>query len=151
MYSFHLSSFFSAQDNVFDLIPWKNLKRTLNNMESVSYLPPSISVHTFSDKVMDTDIYFQVVKLTDSFYLWIGKSNNFGDLSVAMATISKTISATNLCGGSESHSVVLAERLCKKTGKQVFVGGDMQKFDQILYPLLEKRIIEEMQTNPEKF
>jgi len=120
-------------------------------MAEIKSLPPSIAVYTFRDKIMETDTYFQVLRLTDSFYLWIGKSNNCGDLSVAMATIGNTTSATNLFGGSESHSVVLAERLCKKTGKQVFVGGDLQNFDQLMYPLLEKRIIQELQTNADKF
>lgn len=120
-------------------------------MERAQVVDPNLKLHTFKEKIMDTDIYFQVLKLTDSFYLWLGKTNNFGDLSVAMATVGKTISSTNLIGGSGSHSVVLAERLCKKTGKQVFVGGDLQNFDQLLIPLLEKRLVQEMQTNPDCF
>lgn len=117
----------------------------------LKFLTPTLNLHLFKDKIMDTEVYFQVLKLTDSFYLWVGKSNSFGDLSVAMAVIGKNTSSTNLIGNSESHSMVLAERLCKKTGKQVFVGGDFKTFDQLLIPLLEKRIVEEMQTNPDKF
>jgi len=119
--------------------------------DGIVYLQPTLSLHTFRDKVLDQDVYFQVLKLKDSFYVWFGKSENFGDLSVAMATLKGTVSSTSLIGGLESHSVSLAERLSKKTGKQVFVGGEMKTFDHLQYPLVEKRIMEEMARNPDKF
>ena len=42
------------------------------------------SVHVFSDKVMDGVVNFQVIKMTDSFHLWIGSSAKFGDMAVSM-------------------------------------------------------------------
>lgn len=120
-------------------------------MDGVKILEPTITVHTFQDKILDQDVFFQVIKLEDSFYLWFGKSNQFGDLSVAMATLKNITSSTNLIGGNESHSVAMAERLSKRLKKQVFIGGDVRSFDQLQLPLLEKRIAEEIQTNPAKF
>ncbi|XP_052820107.1 proteasome assembly chaperone 4-like [Mya arenaria] len=117
----------------------------------VTFVQPELTVHTFRDKILNQDIYFQVIKLHESFIIWFGKSEKLGDLSVAMATLKGMVSAANLIGGMESHSVALAERLSKKTGKQVFIGGDMNSFDQLQYPLVEKRIMEEMTKHPEQF
>lgn len=121
-------------------------------MEDIKILEPTISVHTFHDKILDQDVFFQVTKLHESFYLWFGKSNQLGDLSVAMPTLKNTAtSSTNLIGGNESHSVAMAERLSKRTGKQVFIGGDIRPFDQLQLPLVEKRIAEEIKNHPDKF
>lgn len=121
-------------------------------MEGVKIVEPELSVHTFRDKILDTDVFFQVIKLKDSFYLWFGKSSGFGELSVAMTTLNNTLtSSTNLVGSSDSHSVAMATRLSKKTGKQVFIGGEVKSFDQLQLPLVEKRIAEEIKNCPDKF
>lgn len=54
---------------------------------------PSIGVHTFHERIMENECFFQVIKLEDSFHLWIGNSPaKFGTLSVAMQT--KCVSRT---------------------------------------------------------
>lgn len=120
-------------------------------MDDVKILEPSIGIHTFKDKILDQDVFFQVIKLDSSFYLWFGKSSQMGDLSVAMTTIKNVTSSTNLVGANDSHSVAMAERLSKKSGKQVFIGGDTRTFDQLQLPLVEKRIAEEIRNQPDKF
>ncbi|KAL4221701.1 proteasome (prosome macropain) assembly chaperone 4 [Mactra antiquata] len=121
-------------------------------MDGVKVLEPELSVHTFNDKILDTDVYFHVIKLQNSFYLWFGKSGSFGELSVAMTTLKNTLtSATSLVGSSDSHSVAMATRISKKTGKQVFIGGEVKAFDQLQLPLVEKRIAEEIKNCPDKF
>lgn len=45
-----------------------------------------LKYHVFSDKIMDTVVNFQVLKLKDSFYVWIGSSNKLGNVTVAMPT-----------------------------------------------------------------
>ena len=119
--------------------------------ESLLYVEPTVKVHTFHDKIMDKDAYFSVTKLTDSFHLWIGRSGAFGDLSVAMTMRDSIPSATVLIGGSVSPCQAMAERLSKRTGKQVFVGGDLNSFSQLEIPLVEKRVAEEMKKIPEAF
>ena len=116
----------------------------------IKYIEPTIKVHEFHEKIMDTDVYFQVVKLQDSFHLWIGKSKHFGDLSVAMTMAGKTPSSSVLIGQSDSYTVLMARRLSKTTGKQVFVNGELN-FDRLEIPLVEKRIAEEMKNRPDKF
>lgn len=49
-------------------------------------IEPQLKYHVFSDKIMDTVVNFQVLKLKDSFYVWIGSSNKLGNVTVAMPT-----------------------------------------------------------------
>ena len=116
----------------------------------VIHIKPTINIHTFHEKILDVDIYFQVVQLKDSLFLWLGKSKRFGDLSVAMTMTGKTPSSSVLIGHSDSHTVLIAQRLSKSTGKQVFVSGDLN-FDSLEIPLVDQRIAEEMKTQPDKF
>lgn len=46
-----------------------------------------IRVHTFSDKLLDTQTFFQVLTFDNGLFLWVGTSQTrFGDLSLAMKT-----------------------------------------------------------------
>lgn len=49
-------------------------------------IEPQLKYHVFSDKIMDTVVNVQVLKLKDSFYVWIGSSNKLGNVTVAMPT-----------------------------------------------------------------
>ena len=111
---------------------------------------PCVKIHTFQEKIMESTVYFQVIKLQDSFFLWLGKSKQFGDLSVAITMMGKTPSSSVLVGQSDSYTVLMARRLSKLTGKQVFVSGDLN-FDSLEIPLVEKCIAEEMKNNADKF
>ncbi|XP_033750644.1 proteasome assembly chaperone 4-like [Pecten maximus] len=113
---------------------------------------PSISVHTFHDQIMDSECFFQVIKLEDSFHLWIGNTPaTFGSFTVAMQTkFDKLPSSVPLIGGSDSPSNSLALQLAKKTGKQVFVSCNLAFHGQMM-PLVEKRISQELNKHPEYF
>ena len=67
-----------------------------NALEKADCQPaePKIKVHNFSDKVLDSTVHFQVLKLEDSFLLWVGSTPNMENLAMAMAT--KFVS---VCGG----------------------------------------------------
>lgn len=120
----------------------------------IQFVTPELQVHTFTHKVMDTDIYFQVTKLDQSFCLWIGSGRTLSELSVAMKSVKSESDpcSTVLVGRpTVSSTSPLAERLCKRTGKQVFVGGDLTVFDQMKLPMIEKKVIEELNKFPEKF
>ena len=125
-------------------------QKSASEVPPVKYVEPTIRLHTFHEKIMDTDVYFQVIKLQDSFHLWIGKSRHFGDLSVAMTMTGKPATSSVLIGHSDSYTVLIAQRLSRSTGKQVLVSGDLN-FDSLDIPLIEKRIAEEMKAHPEKF
>ena len=127
----------------------------MQNMEDgdkpdVIHKDPCVKIHTFQEKIMESTVYFQVIRLQDSFFLWLGKSKQFGDLSVAITMMRKTPSSSVLVGQSDSYTVLMARRLSKLTGKQVFVSGDLN-FDSLEIPLVEKCIAEEMKNNADKF
>lgn len=122
-------------------------------MHSDSSAECSIGIHQFSDKFLDTTVHFQVLKMSDSFHVWCGSSPLLSNMAVAM----QTKYDENMPNGcqlmkepTESINVPLAQKLAKKTGKQVFFSSNLT-MDQILTPLIEKRIFEELKLNPEKF
>ena len=45
-----------------------------------------IHIHNFSDTLLSTVVHFHVIKLQDSFFLWIGHQRNFDNLAMAMKT-----------------------------------------------------------------
>lgn len=55
-------------------------------MSSMIEPQTQLKYHVFSDKIMDTVVNFQVLKLKDSFYVWMGSSNKLGNVTVAMPT-----------------------------------------------------------------
>ncbi|KAK3096506.1 hypothetical protein FSP39_000816 [Pinctada imbricata] len=110
-----------------------------------------LSVYSFSAKIMDTQVNFQLIKMEDSFHLWIGSTFKYGDMAMSMKNKYDTVPPSSpLLGASDSPCVNIAQRLAKKTGKQVFVSGDLA-YNQIMLPLIEKRIGEELKNFPEKF
>nr|XP_022321056.1 proteasome assembly chaperone 4-like [Crassostrea virginica] len=118
---------------------------------SGNVIEPRLKYHFFSDKIMDTVVNFQVLKLRDSFYVWIGTSNKLGNVTVAMPTkFSSVPSGSVLLGPTDSHCLNIAQRLAKKTQKQVFVSGNVD-YNQLMLPLIEKRIGQELMNSPEKF
>ena len=44
------------------------------------------TLHTFSDTFLDQKVHFQILKMTDSLYVWIGTSPEMDALAVAMCT-----------------------------------------------------------------
>nr|XP_022321045.1 uncharacterized protein LOC111123175 [Crassostrea virginica] len=59
-------------------------------------------------------------------------------------------SGSVLLGPTDSHCLNIGQRLAKKTGKQVFVSGSVD-YNQLMLPLIEKRIGQELMNSPEKF
>ena len=55
---------------------------------SEGYLPAEckFKVHTFSDTLLDQKVNFQILKMTESLYVWIGTSPEMNALAVAMCT-----------------------------------------------------------------
>ena len=77
-----------------------------NGCYSGEYLPTDckFTLHTFSDRFADQTVHFQVVKMTNSLYLWIGTSSEMNALAVAMCT--KWVSSTEN-GATTEYSAVL--------------------------------------------
>ena len=77
---------------------------------------PSIAVHNFSHKVLETSVEFQVTRLQGQTIIWVGSEPSL--TSLAAAVPGQDCPSTSLLQGSD-QSQLLASRLAKKLNKQV--------------------------------
>ncbi|XP_021482765.1 proteasome assembly chaperone 4 isoform X1 [Meriones unguiculatus] len=112
-----------------------------------------VSLHNFSARLWEQLVHFHVMRLTDSLFLWVGATPHLRNLAVAMCSRYDSIPVcTSLFGDtSDTTSSGLAQRLARKTSKQVFVSYNLPNTDSNFTLLVENRIKEEMETFPEKF
>uniref|UniRef100_T1ILY5 J domain-containing protein n=1 Tax=Strigamia maritima TaxID=126957 RepID=T1ILY5_STRMM len=110
-----------------------------------------LKTHQFSAKILNTDVYFQILQLKDSFFLWIGASPVLSELSVAMPCRNEILSSQLIGANADSASNVIATRLAKRTAKQVFVSYSLDAQDKLLLSHVEKKLAEELERNYEKF
>jgi len=110
--------------------------------------PCNISVHSFEHKLCDTNINYQVTKLSGQTMIWVGSGEpTLSSLSVAVPT--KDFPSTQIIGSGEQSSM-LSSRLSKKLNKQVFVSYNVPD-DNILTPLIIEKLVAEIKKCPEKF
>ncbi|XP_016319417.1 proteasome assembly chaperone 4-like [Sinocyclocheilus anshuiensis] len=112
-----------------------------------------IAVHDFSEKILEQLVHFHVMKLSGGFFLWIGSSPVLSNLALAVNSKydSMPLSALVLGDTSDTTPSSLAQRLTKKTKKQVFVSYNLPMTDSNLALLVENRIKKEMEIHPDKF
>lgn len=57
-----------------------------------------ISIHNFTEKILEQVIHFHVMKLSDSFFLWVGSSPVLSSLAVSMSSkyVSHTLTLSNI-------------------------------------------------------
>ncbi|XP_030064423.1 proteasome assembly chaperone 4 [Microcaecilia unicolor] len=122
--------------------------------EYVAAVPlPAISLHNFSEKISEQQVHFHVMGMADCLLLWIGATPTLSNLAVAMCNRFDQIPvSTSLLGDmSDTTSSAFAQRLAKKTKKQVFVSYNLPHADGNFILLIENRIKKEMESFPEKF
>lgn len=72
----------------------------------------SITVHNFSEKILEQVVHFHVMKLNSGFFLWVGSSPELSNLALSMC--SKYVNKPTLY--SEFSVIVNAEKkllLCR--------------------------------------
>ena len=115
---------------------------------------PSLKIHSFSDSFLNHRLHFQVVGLKDSFFLWVGTAAEpiFANFSCAIhSRFDSQPSVASLFGATDDvRANGLARKLCAKAKKPVYVSLNIPP-DQILLPLVEKRIVAEMKDNENCF
>lgn len=122
-------------------------------MESGGGQLEPISVHDFSEKLLEQVVHFHVMKLRGGFFLWVGSSPVLSNVAVSMNSKfdSMPLSTLVLGDSSDTTPISLAQRLTMKTEKQVFVSYNLPMTDSSLTLLVEKRIKKEMELYPGKF
>ncbi|KAM9495144.1 proteasome assembly chaperone 4 [Clarias gariepinus] len=113
----------------------------------------TIVVHDFSEKLLEQMVHFHVMKLSGGFFLWVGTGPVLSNLAVSMDSRfdSMPLSTLILGDSSDTTPTSLAQRLTKKTKKQVFVSYNLPVTDSNLTMLVENRIKKEMELHPDKF
>ncbi|XP_041375792.1 proteasome assembly chaperone 4-like [Gigantopelta aegis] len=112
----------------------------------------SLHVHSFQTKILDTTVFFQVIKLNNSFHLFVGNVPTLQNMAMSMNTKYENVPTVNHLFGNrtDSTSSSIAQKLAKKTGKQVFVSCNLE-YNQTMLPLVEKHIFDELKAHPDKF
>ncbi|XP_043575408.1 proteasome assembly chaperone 4 isoform X1 [Chiloscyllium plagiosum] len=113
----------------------------------------ALSVHNFSEKLSEQMVHFHVLRMKDSFFLWVGSTPTLSNLAVAMCTKFDPMPVSTLILGDSSDTTPnsVAQRLAKKTGKQVFISYNLPSTNTSLSLQVENRIKEEMKAHPDKF
>lgn len=66
----------------------KNITSSSNGTVSGGLVPAEckFTLHSFSETLLDQNVQFQILKMTESLYIWIGSSPEMSSLAVAMCT-----------------------------------------------------------------
>ncbi|XP_033113063.1 proteasome assembly chaperone 4-like isoform X2 [Anneissia japonica] len=103
-------------------------------MSAVSTTPATcqLTEHRFSASLFEQLVHFYILQLNDSF-------------------LNKNVNFTTLLGDTADLTAnTIAQRLAKKTGKQAFVSCNLPSISQLL-PLVESRLMTELENHPDKF
>lgn len=127
---------------------WNKMTTTQNGAEF-----EAISVHNFTEKVLEQVVHFHVMKFSGGFFLWVGSAPVLSNLAVSMSSRYDSMPLSTLVLGDPSNTAPnsLAQRLAKKTKKQVFVSYSLPMTDSNLSLLVEDRIKKELELHPEHF
>lgn len=120
----------------------------------VQNIPANIGFHSFTSRVADRIVRFEVMKFKDSIYLWIGdgRCRNFGDLSLALLSRYSTEPTSTQIMGNQTNltSLNLANKLTKKLKKPMYVSYNLPD-DRLTTTVVNERISEEVKNNPQFF
>lgn len=106
-----------------------------------------VQITCFSDVSDDMSLHFQIIRLPNQIYTWIGcNSAKFGHLYAAAATRpNNTVSvASILAGASDSTGSGIARRIVLKTGLNVILACNIPKDSPMLEVNAEKKLVQKL-------
>ncbi|KAH0658507.1 uncharacterized protein LOC125838137 [Solanum verrucosum] len=106
-----------------------------------------VQVTCFSEVVNDATLYFQIIRLQNQIYAWIGcNSTKLGDLYAAAPTRpGNTVSVSSLTGGSSDNTGAgIARRIVLKTGINVVLASNIPKNSPMLEAAAEKKLVQKL-------
>jgi len=109
-----------------------------------------VQVQHFKDVFMETPVYFLLISLRDSFFVWVGSAPPCLDhMAVAVPTrfdpqpITSTVLGTpTLASAQQDFTLSVAKHLGKKIGKMFFVSCSLYEYSMELQVFVERRIRE---------
>jgi len=113
----------------------------------------SVGLSEFSDSLSNINVSFQVLKLKNSVFVWIGNAEEkrMDDLSLAILVPPAEITSTRLMGNILTPTPLLTKRLSKKLGKPVYLSYNLPQSDNMLLEVVNKRLNKEIENFPDKF
>ncbi|CAO3622739.1 unnamed protein product [Cunninghamella blakesleeana] len=106
----------------------------------------SFLIHQETYNFLTEPIYFQIIQMEKSNFIWIGKSSaKMGNLTMSVPAFgSQNVpSATNIMGHDiKDFSQNLARRLALKYKEQFFISLDLSSQDDMLNAFVEKKLNE---------
>ncbi|CAG9766499.1 unnamed protein product [Ceutorhynchus assimilis] len=121
---------------------------------AIQFVSPKTKIHKFTDTILDKKIIFQIVNLENSIMIYINNIDEpiCNNLDLAMCTrFSSTPQTTSLIGAkAESSGSNVAGRLAKKLNKTLYLSLNLED-SRFMVPLVEKRLIQEINQFPGKF
>jgi hypothetical protein len=141
--------------NVFRLAEMdENVPSTSSRTASIEFMKPNFEIHSFCTEITETPVYFQVLKMENSLFIWIGSGTDptFSDLGMAINTSYDRLPlCTRLMGAhADMTSLNLASRLATKFKRATYVSYNLPS-DRLILPAIEKQLQEEIKAHPEKF
>lgn len=114
----------------------------------------NLKEHFFSLEAADHHYNYRILKMKDSVFIYIGQGSNevFTEMAMAMPaqTGNEIIKTTILGDLLNGESQEFARNFAKKLNKLVFVSCNVSS-DKEIRALLEKRISDEINSNPDAF
>ncbi|CAM6129780.1 unnamed protein product [Calypogeia fissa] len=101
----------------------------------------------FSDEIDEATFHFQILKLTDQLYIWVGcNSARLGHLYASFPSrFDKMPSLTTLIGGgADSVGASMARRLSLKTGWSIILAANIPSNSPTIEAFAEKRLLQEL-------
>lgn len=121
------------------------------NDPAIKKVPSKWTNHYFTGEISDTMFSFRVLKMDKSVFIYIGQCDNesFDELAVAMP-VQDNVSTTIIGSQVGCNSQELAQQFTKRLKKQVFISCNIPT-NNIIRPLIVKRIAEEIKNVPDAF
>ena len=119
--------------------------------------PSTLQSHTFKITIPESQlsIAYWILKLADSFFIWIGPDNSpsFTDLSLAfLSKFQATPVVTKILGPTCDQSPsTFPQRLSRKLKKPVYLSYNISNGSQSVHDAIEKTLMEEIQNNTTVF
>jgi len=110
------------------------------------YVEPMTLVHNFEETFMETKLFFHMIFLDGTVFIWIGSElGNFSELIVSLQTkFDNVASVSTLFGNSvDDFSSTLAQRLAHKFNLIFFVSCNLKE-NSIVNAYIEKRVVTEL-------
>ncbi|XP_010551108.1 PREDICTED: uncharacterized protein LOC104821808 [Tarenaya hassleriana] len=106
-----------------------------------------VHVSCFSEVSDDVTLFFQIIRLPNQIYVWVGcNSARFGNMYAAASTRpSNTVSIASILGGtSDNTGSGIARRLVLKTGLNIILACNIPKNSPLLEANAEKVLIRKL-------